>query len=119
MTLEKSKYRRTRHIGLPADFAELVEMFEETFELLDVFESSARLKMLFSMYREPCNKSDLRRLVNPKLVYENLTILQERMLIEELSDGRFDLTEMGKRILRQYLQFLENLRRTMWEIQEL
>lgn len=78
---------------------------------LDVFESSARLKMLLSMYKEPCNKSDLRRLVNPKPVYENLAILQERMLIEELSDGRFDLTEMGKKILRQYLQFLNNLRR--------
>lgn len=67
------------------------------------------------MYKEPCNKSHLRRLVNPKLVYENLALLQERMIIEELSDGRFDLTEMGKRILRQYLEFLENLERIMWE----
>lgn len=115
MTLEKAKYRRNRHIELPSSFAELEEMFEKTFDLLDVFESSTRLKMMLSMYKEPCNKSHLRRLVNPKLVYENLALLQERMIIEELSDGRFDLTEMGKRILRQYLEFLENLERIMWE----
>lgn len=113
--MEKTRYRRNKTVGLPSDFAALEEMFEKAFELLDVFESSARRKMLLSMYSEPCNKSHLRRLVNPKLVYENLAMLQERMLIEELSDGRFDLTEMGKRILRQYLQFLEDLRRTMWE----
>jgi predicted transcriptional regulator len=116
VTLEKTRYRRSRSIDLPSDFAELEEMFNKAFELLDVFESSARLEMLLTMYREPCNKSHLRRLVNPKLVYENLAMLQERSLIEELSDGRFDLTEMGKRILRQYMQFLENLRKTMWEV---
>jgi len=115
VTLERAKHRRNRALGVPPDYKELEEMFEEAFELLDVFESTTRLKMLLSMYKEPCDKSYLRRLVNPKLVYENLAMLQEQMLIEELSDGKFDLTEMGKRILRQYLQFLENLRKTMWE----
>ena len=115
MALEKARYRRNRHTEFPSTFAELEEMLEKTFVLLDVFESSTRLKMMMSMYKEPCNKSHLRRLVNPKLVYENLALLQERMIIEELSDGRFDLTEMGKRILRQYLEFLENLEKIMWE----
>jgi len=116
VTLEKAKYRRSRRTDLPPEYSEIESMFEEAFKLLDVFESSTRVKMLLSLYREPCNKSHLRRLVNPKLVYENLAMLQERMLIEELTDGRFDLTEMGKRILRQYLHFLENLRKEMWEV---
>jgi len=117
VTLEKaSKSRRTRPLDFPLDYQDLEEMFEEAFELLDVFESSTRLKMLLSMYRGPCNKSYLRSLVNPKLVYENLAILQERELIEELSDGSFDLTEVGKKILREYLQFLQNLRRMVWEV---
>ncbi len=117
MTLEKpSKTRRARIPDFPLNYKDLEEMFEEAFELLDIFESSTRLKMLLTMYRGPCNKSHLRSLINPKLVYENLAILQERELIEELSDGTFDLTEVGKRILREYLQFLQNLRRMMWDV---
>jgi len=111
-----SKNKRTRALDFPQEYKDLEEMFEEAFELLDIFESSTRLKMLFLMYRGPCNKSYLRTLVNPKLVYENLAILQERELIEELSDGSFDLTQIGKRILREYMQFLENLRRVVWEV---
>lgn len=116
VSLEKAKSKRTQPIDFPLDYKDLEEMFEGALELLDVFESSTRLKMLLSMYRRPCNKSYLRSLINPKLVYENLEILQERELIEEASDGTFDLTEVGKRILREYLQFLQNLRRMMWEI---
>lgn len=116
VTLEKAKSRRTRPLDFPLDYKDLEEMFEEALELLDIFESSTRLKMLLSMYRGPCNKSYLRSLINPKLVYENLEILQERELIEEVSDGTFDLTDVGKRILREYMQFLQNLRRMMWEI---
>jgi len=116
VTLERmSKTRRTRSLDFPSD-KDLEEMFEEALELLDIFESSTRRKMLLSMYRGPCNKSYFRSLINPKLVYENLEILQERELIEELSDGTFDLTEIGKRLLREYLQFLQNLRRTIWEV---
>jgi len=116
VTLEKAKNRRARPLDFPLDYKDLEEMFNEALELLDVFESSTRLKMLLSMYRAPCNKSYLRSLINPKLVYENLEILQERELIEEVSDGTFDLTDVGKRILREYLQFLQNLRRMMWEV---
>jgi predicted transcriptional regulator len=115
VTLERAKHRKNRITDFPPEFEEIEKMFEGALELLDVFESTARRKMLLSMYKEPCDKSYLRRLVNPKLVYENLATLQEQMLIEELSDGKYDLTEMGKRILRQYLQFLEDLRKTMWE----
>lgn len=117
MTLERvSKSRRTLDLDFPPEYKDLEEMFEEALELLDVFESATRLKMLLTMCRGPCNKSHLRSLINPKLVYENLAILQERELIEEHSDGNFDLTEVGKKILREYLQFLQNLRRTLWEV---
>jgi len=117
VTLEKvSKTRRTRSLDFPPDYKDLEEVFEEALELLDIFESSTRTRMLLSMYKGPCNKSYFRSLINPKLVYENLEILQERELVEELSDGTFDLTEIGKRLLREYLQFLQNLRRTIWEV---
>jgi len=117
VTLERmSKTRRARSLDFPPDYKDLEEMFEEALELLDIFESSTRTRMLLSMYRGPCNKSYFRSLINPKLVYENLEILQERELVEELSDGTFDLTEIGKRLLREYLQFLQNLRRTIWEV---
>jgi predicted transcriptional regulator len=116
VTLEKvSKSRRTRSLDLSPE-KDLEEMFEDALELLDIFESSTRRKMLLLMYRGPCNKSYLRSHINPKLVYENLEMLREREIIEEVSEGTFDLTEIGKRLLREYLQFLQSLRRTIWEM---
>jgi len=112
--IRSSKSPRTGS-GIPPEFNELEEMFNEAFKLLDLFQSTARMKMLLMMSRGPVDTTVMRKTVNPKLVYENISLMKEKKLIEEVDERGFNLTEIGKRVLMEYLQFLENLERTMWE----
>jgi hypothetical protein len=96
----------------------LEEFFEGALEALDLFESSARMRMLFAMWDSPKDKRFFRELVNPKLLYENLEILQRMNLIQEVSTGVYGLSECGENLMREYLYFLDKLRRTIRDLQQ-
>ena len=91
--------RNEKHTQFP-DFSELEQMFNEAFELLEMFQSTARMKMLLMMSEGPVNASSMRKTINPKLVYENISLMQKKKLIEELEEG-FNLTEIGRKILAE------------------
>jgi predicted transcriptional regulator len=97
------------------EFRELVEEFNEAFELLEIFQSTARMKMMLMMSRGPTDTTSMRKTVNPKLVYENIALMRDKKLIEEVEDRAFNLTEVGRKILAEYLHFLESLEKAMWE----
>ncbi len=108
-----SKTSRDRR-ELLRGFKDLEDSFNEAFELIETFQSTARMKMLMMMSQGPVDIALMRKRVNPKLVYENISLMQERRLIEEV-EGSFNLTAVGKRILMEYFHFLENLQKTVWE----
>jgi hypothetical protein len=95
----------------------LEDFFEGALETLDLFESQARMMMLFAMMETPREKKFLREIINPKLLYENLTTLQRMHLIEEVSSGVYGLSGNGENLMREYVLFLDKIRRTMMEFQ--
>jgi hypothetical protein len=97
----------------------LEDFFEGALEALDMFESEARMRMLFAMLETPRDKRFLRELVNPKLLYENLTTLQRMHLVEETSGGIYALSGQGENLMHEYLLFLDRIRRSMRDFREL
>jgi len=97
----------------------LEDFFEGALEALDLFESEARMRMLFAMLESPRDKRFFRELVNPKLLYENLTTLQRMHLVEETSSGIFALSGHGESLMHEYLLFLDRIRKSMRDFREL
>lgn len=94
----------------------LEDFFEGALEALDLFESEARMRMLFAMLENPRDKRFLREIVNPKLLYENLTTLRRMNLVEETSRGIFALSDQGENLMHEYLLFLDRIRRSMRDL---
>ena len=115
MTVATTCRRRGERQDPFLEFRELAEEFNEAFKLLDVFQSTARMKMLLMMSRGPVDTTSMRKAVNLKLVCENISLMLEKNLIEEVEDRGFNLTEVGRRILTEYLHFLESLEKAMRE----
>ncbi|MEM3693485.1 MAG: hypothetical protein QXI39_05645 [Candidatus Bathyarchaeia archaeon] len=91
------------------------EAFKEALELIDRLCSETRVKMLFPLLINPQRKSQYRKTINPKLLYENLSFLRSSGLIEELFEDEYALTPLGGRILCEYIAFVEKVRRTLEE----
>ncbi|MBS7609908.1 hypothetical protein KEJ19_04995 [Candidatus Bathyarchaeota archaeon] len=91
------------------------EAFKEALELIDRLCSETRVKMLLPLLVNPQRKSNYRKTINPKLLYENLSFLRSSGLIEELFDDEYALTPLGGRILCEYMAFVEKVRRTLEE----
>jgi len=94
----------------------LEDFFEGALEALELFESEARMRMLFAMWESPRDKRFFRELVNPKLLYENLEILQRTRLIREVSKGVYGLSGHGESLMQEYLFFLDKIRRAMRDL---
>ncbi|MGQ9543053.1 MAG: hypothetical protein ACUVTM_03025 [Candidatus Bathyarchaeia archaeon] len=117
-TYRKAKLQNRRKVKVEmAILDRLEEFFEGALEVLDLLESSARIRMLFAMWDSPKDKRFFRELVNPKLLYENLEILQRMNLIQEVSSGVYGLSERGENMMREYLYFLDKLRRAVRDLQ--
>jgi hypothetical protein len=88
----------------------LERAFREVLDLMDVLTNETRVKMLLPLLEQPQGKKHFREEINPKLIYENVPLLRTHKLIDELSDDLYDLTPMGKKILCEYLSFVEKVR---------
>jgi hypothetical protein len=97
----------------------LEDFLEGALEILDLFESEARRTMLLAMLDSPRDKRFFRELVNPKLLYENLATLQRIRLVEKVSGGFYGLSRHGENLMREYLLFLDRIRRVVKEREEI
>jgi hypothetical protein len=90
---------------------EVENVFKEAIGLVSLLGNYTRMKMLLPLLTHSRRKRHYRRHINPKLIYENLTTLMERKLIDELTDDEYTLTSVGREVLSEYLTFLENVKK--------
>jgi hypothetical protein len=87
--------------------------FREVIEMVELFANQTRVRMLTPLLEKGFKKRDYRRVINPKLLYENLASLLERGIINESEDESYRLTQFGSDLLGEYLAFLERVRRVI------
>lgn len=92
---------------------EIDTVLQQTLRLTGMLVNETRMRMLAPLFRKTSAKKDYRAKINPKLVYENLSILTSAGLIEEMSEGSYELSELGKSILAEFITFLEKARKTL------
>ena len=102
------------------DTEEMGDIFREALDMASLLANRTRIQMLLPLLIEPASKSHYRVRINPKLVYENLSILTARGLVREMTENRYSLTHVGNRVLAEYLAFLQKMRETLeseqWEV---
>lgn len=96
----------------------LENAFREALDLMDLLSNETRVRMLMPLLESRREKRQYRAEINPKLVYENLRTFLEREIIDEISDGQYELTDFGKHVLCEYLTFIERLRKIRRRMEE-
>ena len=91
----------------------LDKTFQETLRLVDLLGNETRMRMLAPLFRKTAAKKEFRAMINPKLVYQNLSVLQQAGLVDEAQEGTYEISEVGKTILADFITFLEKTRRTL------
>jgi hypothetical protein len=94
------------------------DALEEALSLVAFLGNRTRVRMLLPLLRHPGRKRHFRTQINPKLVYENLSTLKARKLIDELSEDQYALTSIGSQIFGEYLTFVQKVRRLLGEYDE-
>ena len=92
---------------------QLDQTLQETFRLIDVLGNETRMRMLAPLFRKTGAKKEYRTSINPKLVYKNLETFLETGLIDEMEGGNYELSQLGKSIMADFIAFLERTRRTL------
>src|SRR2546425_7163 len=92
---------------------QLDQTLQETFRLIDVLGNETRMRMLAPLFRKTGAKKEYRTSINPKLVYKNLETFLETGLIDEMDSGNYELSQLGKSIMADFIAFLERTRRTL------
>jgi DNA-binding transcriptional ArsR family regulator len=88
-------------------------VLQETLRLIDILGNETRMRMLVPLFRGSGVKKDYRTRINPKLVYQNLSVLTEAGLVAEFDKGTYELSELGKSILAEFISFLDKTRKTL------
>lgn len=86
---------------------------QQTLRLIDILGNETRMRMLVPLFRKAGAKKDYRAKINPKLVYQNLSVLLEAGLVDEFDEGTYELSEPGKSILAEFITFLDKARKTL------
>jgi hypothetical protein len=89
------------------------ETFRETLGLIELLGNETRMRMLAPLLEKSGAKKDYRTRINPKLVYHNISALSDAGLLDENSEGTFELSQFGKTVLAEFLTFLEKTRKTL------
>ena len=85
---------------------------QDTLRFIDLLGNETRIRMLMPLFRRSSAKREYRALINPKLVYKNLPLLIQAGLVNE-HEGNYQLSELGKTILAEFITFLEKTRKTL------
>jgi DNA-binding transcriptional ArsR family regulator len=100
---------------------ETLRWFEDTFEstlqetlrTIELLSNETRMRMLAPLLQKSALKKDFRAKINPKLVYSNLTVLSQAGLVDEPVEGTYELSELGKTVMADFIAFLERTRKTL------
>jgi hypothetical protein len=91
---------------------QLDHTLRETLRLVDLLGNETRIRMLTPLFRKTSGAREYRATINPKLVYQNLPILLEARMVRE-TEGNYELSELGKTILAEFITFLEKTRKAL------
>ncbi len=94
---------------------EIERSFRYALSIMDLLTNETRVRMLLPLLERPTAKREFREAINPKLVYENVSNLMTHKIIDQLEEDTYDLTPLGRRILCEYLAFVEKVRRDLEE----
>jgi len=86
----------------------------ETLRVVDLLGNETRIRMLTPLFRKTIGTREYRATINPKLVYQNLPILMEARMLKE-TEGSYELSDLGKTILAEFITFLEKTRKALNE----
>jgi DNA-binding transcriptional ArsR family regulator len=89
--------------------------FRETLGLIELLGNETRIRMLAPLLEKSGAKKDYRTKINPKLVYHNLSALSEAGILDENTEGTYELSKFGKTVLAEFITFLEKTRKTLDE----
>ncbi len=92
---------------------ELDEALQRALGVIDMLGNQTRMRMLTPLFRKKSAKKDYRERINPKLVYRNLSMLVEAGFVNEVDRGSYELSDLGKSILAEFITFLEKARKTL------
>jgi DNA-binding transcriptional ArsR family regulator len=91
----------------------LEHTLQQTLRTIELMVNETRMRMLAPLLQKSALKRDFRARINPKLVYHNLTALSEAGIVDEPVEGTFELSQLGKTVLPEFIAFLEKTRKTL------
>ena len=95
-------------------FEDTLELtLQQTLRTIELLVNETRMRMLAPLLQKSALTRDFRARINPKLVYHNLTALSEAGIVDEPVEGTFELSQLGKTVLPEFIAFLENMRKTL------
>lgn len=109
----KAEYGKLDVARVPWLDEQIDKAFQEVIEMVELLANQTRVRMLTPLLEKTFRKRDYRRVINPKLLYENLASLLESGIINEADDESYGLTPFGSDLLGEYLSFLERVRRVI------
>jgi hypothetical protein len=109
----KAEHKKLDVARVPWLDEQMDNAFREVIEMVELFANQTRVRMLTPLLEKGFRKRDYRRVINPKLLYENLASLLESGIINESEDESYRLTQFGSDLLGEYLAFLERVRRVI------
>jgi len=108
-----TEYKKLDVTRVPWLDEQIDDAFRQVIEMVELFANQTRVRMLTPLLERGFRKRDYRRVINPKLLYENLANLLESGIIDEAEDESYRLTRLGSDLLGEYLAFLERVRRVI------
>ena len=91
----------------------LEQTLQQTLRTIELLVNETRMRMLAPMLQKSALKREFRARINPKLVYHNLTALSEAGIVDEPVEGTYELSQLGKTVLPEFIAFLEKTRKTL------
>ena len=91
----------------------LEQALRETLRTIELMVNETRMRMLAPLLGKSAMKKEFRAKINPKLVYHNIAELSKAGILDEPSEGTYELSRMGETVLAEFLMFLERIRRTL------
>ena len=118
---ELVEQKAPRALALGKIRLETLRWFEDTFEdalqetlrTIELLANQTRMRMLAPLLQKSSLKREFRAKINPKLVYSNLSVLAEAGLVDEPVEGTYELSQLGKTVMADFIVFLERTRKTL------
>jgi hypothetical protein len=91
----------------------LEKTLRETLRTIELLVNETRMRMLAPLLQKSALKKEFRARINPKLVYHNIDALSKAGILDEPTEGTYELSQLGKTVLAEFIVFLEKTRRTL------